>query len=60
LERAPAAGRTLFDHSWVEAYFIHAIERASESIDHLQQKASGPRGGDLRTERHAEEVMRWA
>lgn len=35
-------GRTLFDHSWVEQYYLHAIENAECEIDRFQTHASGP------------------
>lgn len=56
-ERGTPQGRTLFDHAWVEQYYLAAIERASAEIDHLQQQASG--FGELHREarRRAEGVF---
>jgi len=31
-----AKGRTLFDHAWVEQYYVRALERAKAEIDQLQ------------------------
>jgi hypothetical protein len=40
LRLTPCAGRTLFDHTWVERYYALALERAAEDIDHLQARSS--------------------
>lgn len=39
--RPPSEGRTIFDHTWVEAYYAAAIMRAGEEIDHFQRESSG-------------------
>ncbi|MDH1336802.1 hypothetical protein N5D77_22055 [Comamonas thiooxydans] len=52
-------GRTLFDHGWVEQYYLSAIEHASSSIDHFQREASGYGEAHRETRRRAEEVARW-
>jgi hypothetical protein len=33
----PSKGRTLFDHGWVEQYYMRAIEQARMDIDLFQQ-----------------------
>lgn len=38
----PSKGRTIFDHTWVEQYYMAAIERATREIDDLQKYASLP------------------
>ena len=50
-------GRTIFDHDWVEQYYLAAIEHASVSIDHFQGNASGYGEAHRATRRRAEE--RW-
>lgn len=40
LDRKPADGRIIFDHSWIEQYYEAAIERASAGIDELRAMAS--------------------
>ena len=58
-DRGPSAGRTLFDHSWVEQVFRNAIEQCAKDIDHLQRESSGFGTPHLETRRCAEEMMRW-
>lgn len=45
MDLAPCAGRTLFDHTWVEQFYAQALIRAMRDIDGLQQHAS--RAADL-------------
>lgn len=52
-------GRLIFDHSWVEAYYMRAIEQATREIDHLQRQASGFGTAHLETRRRTEEIARW-
>lgn len=52
-------GRTLFDHSWVEQYYLQAIERAQNEIDHFQQQLSGYGEAHQETKRKAEELAKW-
>lgn len=40
-ERPTSEGRTLFDHCWVEQYYLNALEGARERIDHMQRETSG-------------------
>ena len=40
-ERGPSKGRTLFDHSWVEQFYLDAIKHAQAVIDDLEWRASG-------------------
>lgn len=58
-ERGTPQGRTLFEHSWVEQYYLAAIERAGVEIDHLQQQASGYGAPHRETRRQAEEMAKW-
>ena len=53
------AGRLIFDHLWVEAYYMRAIEQATREIDQLQREASGFGTAHLETRRRAEELARW-
>lgn len=36
----PALGRTIFDHVWVEHFYMRELERADEYIAHFQRKLS--------------------
>jgi len=52
-------GRTIFDHTWVEQFYLAAIERAQADIDHLERETSGYGAAHRETRRCAEELMRW-
>lgn len=58
-EQGTSQGRTIFDHDWVEQYYLAAIEKASFNIDQLQKNASGYGEAHRETRRRAEEVARW-
>lgn len=58
-EKGTSQGRTIFDHDWVEQYYLAAIEKASFNIDQLQKNASGYGEAHRETRRRAEEVARW-
>ena len=59
LERGTSEGRTLFDHTWVEQYYLSAMERAKDEIDHLERQASGFGEAHRETRRRAEEIEKW-
>ena len=40
-ERGTPEGRTIFDHSWVEKWYIRAIEHAGRGLRRLETEASG-------------------
>lgn len=58
-ERGTSRGRTLFDHAWVERYYLAAIQRASAEIDFLEREASGYGQPHRETRRRAEEMSKW-
>jgi hypothetical protein len=58
-ERGSSQGRTIFDHSWVEQYYMDAIDRAQEAIDHLERETSGYGEAHRETRRKAEEMAKW-
>jgi hypothetical protein len=58
-ERASSQGRTIFDHSWVEEFFLHRIDEAIRDIDRLQVESSGYGEAHIETRRKAEEVGKW-
>lgn len=58
--RPPAEGRTIFDHTWVEAFYTQAIEAAAREIDHLERETSGSGAAHRTTRRKAQELGRWA
>lgn len=58
-DRGTPQGRTIFDHSWVEQYYLNAIEQAQGDIDRLERQASGYGEAHRETRRRAEEIAKW-
>ena len=58
-ERGSSQGRAIFDHSWVEEYYLNAIRRAGEEIDHFERETSGYGEPHRETRRKAEEMAKW-
>lgn len=56
-----SAGRTIFDHRWVEDYYQRAMDNASTDIDSLERMLSGHNDPSVSREtKHAEiEASRW-
>lgn len=56
-----AAGRTYFDHVWIEEYYTNGIKQLGKDIDHFSSALSGmpDDGDDLKRFRH-EEIVRWS
>jgi hypothetical protein len=52
-------GRTIFDHSWVESYYLHAIERAQGELDQAERELSGFGEAHRETRRRAIEIAKW-
>jgi hypothetical protein len=59
MRRAPSEGRTLFDHTWVERFYLHQIDQASQAIDQLQRNSSGFGTAHIETRRTAIELSKW-
>lgn len=57
-ERGNPTGRTLFDHSWVERFYLEGIEHSKRVIDDWHQMASGcdPRPETMRC---SDETAKW-
>lgn len=58
-DRGTPSGRSVFDHSWVEQYYMEAIEQARKDIDHLQTELSGWGAAHEKTRAQAEEIAKW-
>jgi len=58
-KRAPAVGRTVFDHAWIELYYQHVLERAARDIDFLQRETSGFGTAHMETREQARQLHRW-
>lgn len=52
-------GRTLFDHAWVEQYYLDALERTHDAIDELQQKTSAQGTAQCETPLQMREQWKW-
>ena len=59
MERRPSEGRTVFEHTWVEAYYLAAVQRCQAAIDELQRQSSGFGTAQIETRRQAMELSRW-
>jgi len=55
----PGEGRTLFDHGWVEQYYLDAINNAIKSIDSLQRETSRYGEAHRETKRKIEAFRPW-
>ena len=58
-ERGTPEGRSIFDHSWVEQYYLAALNRAASEIDYFQTQTSGYGEAHRETKRRAEEIAKW-
>lgn len=58
-ERGTSEGRTIFDHAWLEAYYLMKMESAAERIDHLERELSGFGAAHRETHRRAIELARF-
>lgn len=54
-----AQGRAIFDHTWIEQYYLAALEHATSEIDMLQQQLSGYGTAHIETKRKALELAKW-
>lgn len=54
--RGTPKGRTIFDHSWVEAFYMASIGSAMRTIDHLERQSSGECEAHRETRRAAAEM----
>lgn len=59
VERGTSNGRTIFDHGWVEQYYLDVLEGHGREIDHLEQQLSGYGEAHRETKRRAEERSKW-
>lgn len=58
-ERGTSKERTIFDHGWVEQYYLDVLEGHAREIDHLTTQLSGYGEAHRETKRCAEERMKW-
>lgn len=58
-ERGTPQGRTVFDHSWVEQFYLVAIDACQKDIDRLQRESSGFGMAHVETRMKARELAKW-
>lgn len=58
-DRGTSQGRTIFDHAFVEAYYLLAVTRAQGQLDGMAQQASGYGAAHRETRRQYEEMAKW-
>ena len=52
-------GRTVFEHTWIEEFYMRLLSDAGRQIDHLQTELSGFGEAHLQTQKAAEMHLRW-
>ena len=52
-------GRCVFDHSWVEQYYLNAIKNAHREIDRFQRELSGTGMSHTETTLQADPGLHW-
>lgn len=52
-------GRTIFDESWIEQYYLRALEAAAKDIDQLQREASGFGSAHIETRSAVRNASKW-
>lgn len=52
-KHSTSRGRTLFEHTWVEAFYLQRISDAQHDLDRLQRESSGFGTAHLETQRRA-------
>ncbi|GMQ53463.1 hypothetical protein [Halopseudomonas aestusnigri] len=58
-QRGTPSGRTVFDHSWVEQFYLNAVESARRDLLSLETELSGYGGEHVKTRLQAEEISKW-
>ncbi|WP_420408636.1 hypothetical protein [Hoeflea sp.] len=57
--KGPVEGRAIFDHSWVEQFYLNALDATAKDIQSLQNNLSGEGEPHRKTRREAAEIQRW-
>lgn len=58
-ERGTSKERTVFDHGWVEQYWLSIIDGHQKEFDHLMTQLSAYGEAHRETKRRAEELAKW-
>ena len=59
LKFGTAQGRTIFDHSWVEQFYLYALKQTESEIDFIQKELSGYGLEHFETKRQAIEMAKF-
>ena len=59
MDRRLGKGRTIFDHSWVEDYYMHVITKGRKEIDFFQHRLSGSTDPTPETRQREIEISKW-
>ncbi len=57
--RPTSKGRTVFDHGWIEKFYLLRLENCRKEIDHLQRELSGFGEAHFKTKLAAQQIERW-
>jgi hypothetical protein len=60
LQHGTSEGRTVFDHTWVERFYLNSLEATNRAIDTFQRETSGYGSAHIETRRRAEERIKWS
>ena len=52
-------GRSIFDHSWVEAFYMNGIFNMQKNLEYFQVEASGYGEKHIQTRLQAEAISKW-
>lgn len=52
-------GRAVFDHSWLEKFYLEQLNYAEETVDKLQKETSGWGEAHKQTKLKAKELAKW-
>ena len=55
-----STGRTIFDHVWLEQYYLRCLQETASLIDHWQAESSGHGHKHVQTKLAAQEIAKWS
>jgi len=58
-EQSTSKGRTIFDHDWVEQYYMRSIKIAQEQLNYYERESSGWGPAHEETLMQAEALQKW-
>lgn len=57
-DRGPSQGRTIFDHTWVEQFYVHRLEACQKDLAYLERESSWRGEAHRETQRTAKKHQR--